>query len=341
MAVVGACFADFFDSNERTIAMTLFAAMVFVGPMFAPIIGGFIAKSHLGWRWTNWIIVIMAFTAMIGDIFFFEECYAPKILKNKAVKIRRETGNWAFHAKLEEKNVEGKQLAQDLLLRPMKLLVTEPIILLLTIYTAFIYGLLYLFLTAYEFEFGLVRGWEPGISSLPYIGLLVGELIGAGIVLAFEPFYQRKKRENNGIVVPEARLPPMIIGAICFAGGLFWFGWTSSKDIHWIVPTLSGLLTGLGLLTIFLQAINYIIDTFLRNAATALAANTFLRSLFGAAFPLFATQMFENLGIDWASTVLGIIAVVMIPVPIAFYFYGEKLRGMSKNTPGGTPANVK
>jgi len=226
-------------------------------------------------------------------------------------------------------------LVEDLILRPMKLLFFEPIILLLTIYTAFIYGILYLFLTAYDFEFGLNRGWEPGVSSLPYLGLLVGEILGAGVVLAFEPFYQRKKRENGGVVVPEARLPPMIVGGVCFAIGLFWFGWTSNKNIHWIVPTLSGLFTGLGLLTIFLQAINYIIDSFLRNAASALAANTFLRSLFGAGFPLFAYYMFQDLGIPWASTTLAIIAAACVPVPVAFYFYGAKLRAMSKNTPGG------
>jgi len=79
--------------------------MVFMGPMLAPIIGGFISKSYLGWRWTNYLTAIMSFAAAILDIFFFQECYAPKILKDKAVKMRRDTGNWAHHARLEEKKI--------------------------------------------------------------------------------------------------------------------------------------------------------------------------------------------------------------------------------------------
>ena len=56
----------------------------------------------------------------------------------------------------------------------------------------------------------------------------------------------------------------MIVGGIAFTGGLFWFGWSGYRaDIHWIAPTLSGLLTGYGLLSIFLQSLNYIVDAYL------------------------------------------------------------------------------
>lgn len=65
-------------------------------------------------------------------------------------------------------------------------------------------------------------------------------------------------------------------------------------------------------------------------AASCIAANSLLRSFFGAGFPLFADQMFNNLGIQWAGTLLGCLAAVMVPIPVVFYLYGEKIRGWSK-----------
>jgi hypothetical protein len=118
----------------------------------------------------------------------------------------------------------------------------------------------------------------------------------------------------------------------------FRFGWTGfSKSIHWLAPTASGVLTGFGILCIFLQCFNYLIDTYLMFAASCIAANSLLRSFFGAGFPLFADQMFNNLGIQWAGTLLGCLAAIMIPIPIIFYLYGHKIRGWSKISGKGSP----
>lgn len=74
------------------------------------------------------------------------------------------------------------------------------------------------------------------------------------------------------------------------------------------------------------------------SAASAIAANTFCRSMVAASFPLFSRQMFENMGIQWASTLLGCLAAVLVPIPICFYFFGKKLRMKSKFAPFFEPA---
>lgn len=108
-------------------------------------------------------------------------------------------------------------------------------------------------------------------------------------MIILSPAYNRKLAANNNMPVPEWRLPPVIVGGVSFGIGLFWFAWTGNKrSIHWIAPTLSGLATGFGILSIFLNCLNYLIDAYLMFAASAIAANTFLRSLAGAGFPLFA-----------------------------------------------------
>jgi DHA1 family multidrug resistance protein-like MFS transporter len=231
----------------------------------------------------------MGALALVLDIFILEETYQKTLLQKRAAWIRTETQNFAIHHVTEEKTVDFNDLVKKHLVLPLKLLFLEPIVLLITIYTAFIYGILYLFLEAYPIVFAEKRGINEAVATLPYIGLIIGVLIGCGIVIAFEPRYNRKLRENNNIPVPEQRLLPMMVGAVLFPMGLFWFAWTGNYgSIHWIVPTLSGLLTGAGIMTIFLQALNYLIDAYLVVAASAIAANTFLRSFFGAGFRKFS-----------------------------------------------------
>ncbi|KAK5660986.1 hypothetical protein OQA88_12363 [Cercophora sp. LCS_1] len=338
LAVVAAVFSDMFDNRTRGIAITIFSMAVFTGPLLAPFIGGFIVDSYLGWRWTSYIVAFMGFFAFGLDLIFLEETYPPVILIEKAAELRRRTLNWGIHAKQEEIEVDFRELVTKNFSRPMRLLFTEPIVTLLSIYMAFIYGLLYLFLTAYPFVFQGIHHFSPGVSGLTFFGMIVGQIIAGIVVLLQQPWYQRKLAANNGVPIPEWRLPSVIAGGASFAAGLFWFGWSGYRaDIHWIVPTLSGIMSGFGLMSIFLQALNYLVDAYLMFAASAIAGNTFLRSLAGAGFPLFSSYMFEGMGIQWAATLLGCVAAALVPIPVIFYLYGHKIRAKSAYAPTAPP----
>ncbi|CAD0053262.1 unnamed protein product [Aureobasidium pullulans] len=315
LTVVGAVFADMFNNAQRGVAVTVFSIAVFSGPLLAPFIGGFITTSYL-------------------------ETYPPVILVNKAAELRRRTKNWGIHAKQEEIEINLRELVEKNLGRPMRMLFTEPIVLLLSIYMAFVYGLLYLFLTFYPIVFQQVHGMSPGVGGLPYFGMILGEVFAGVYIVIDVPSYNRKLKANNNIPIPEWRLPPVIIGGVLFGIGLLWFGWTGYRaDIHWIAPTLSGFFTGFGIMSIFLQCLNYLIDSYLMFAASAIAANTFLRSLCGAGFPLFATYMIEGMGIQWAGTLLGLFAFCLVPLPIWFYLRGAQIRSKSSFAPTFPVAN--
>jgi DHA1 family multidrug resistance protein-like MFS transporter len=66
-----------------------------------------------------------------------------------------------------------------------------------------------------------------------------------------------------------------------------------------------------------------------------------MRSIFGGVFPLFATFMFKGMGIQWASTLLGCVAAVLVPMPVVFYLYGKKIRGRSTFAPAPDIAQDK
>lgn len=340
LACVAAVFSDMFNNRTRGIAITVFSMTVFTGPLLAPFIGGFIVTSHLGWRWTEYIVAIMGFVAFGLNLIFLRETYPPVVLVSKAEELRRRTKNWGIHAKQEEIEVDFRELIEKNFSRPLRMLVLEPIVFLLSIYMSFIYGLLYLFLTAYPIVFQRIHGFSPGVGGLPFFGMIIGQLSAGLFIVLRQPSYQKKLAANNDRPIPEWRLPEVIIGGVAFSLGLFWFGWSGYRaDIHWIVPTLSGLLTGFGLLSIFLQSLNYLVDAYLMFAASAIAANTLLRSLFGAIFPLFAVYMIDGMGVQWAGTLLGCVAALLVPVPIWFYLRGAKIREKSKFAPTPKPTS--
>ena len=185
-----------------------------------------------------------------------------------------------------------------------------------------------MFFTAIPLIFMGEYGFTRGVAELPYLSMLVDIFIGSFVCTLFEKRFNKAMAKNNGKPIPEERLSPMIFGSIFFAIGLFLLAWSGSypEHVHWIVPTIGSSFIGFGLITIFLPCMNYIIDCYLMFAASAMAANTFLRSMFGGAFPLFARQMFVNMKIQWVDILLGCVSVVLLPVPFLFYSYGRKIR---------------
>ncbi|PWY72989.1 putative bicyclomycin resistance protein [Aspergillus heteromorphus CBS 117.55] len=331
LSVVPALLSDMYDNTQRGISIAVYSLAVFCGPFMAPFCGGFIASSSLGWRWTLYIPAFMGLACSIIFLLFLKETYAPCLLTARAAALRRQTSNWAIHAKQEEVEVDLKELAQKYITRPLRMLLTEPIILVISLYMSFIYGLVYALLEAYPYVFESVHGMNPGESGLTFIGLIIGQILACGFIVSQNGVYVRKLTANKKILIPEWRLSPAIIGAPVFTAGIFWFSWTVfTSSIHWMVPTSAGVLIGFGILCIFLPCFNYLVDAYLPLAASTVAANIMLRSTVAAAFPLFSTQMFKNLGIQWAGTLIGCLAAIMIPIPLLFRAYGPKLRGRSR-----------
>ena len=334
LGTVGGQLTDLWGPLDRGVAMTFFIGAVFMGPVVGPIVGGFIVQSHLGWRWTEFITAVMGATFGVIGFFTVPETFAPILLSRRATKIRFATRNWAVHAKYDQQQIDLRSIMEKYLLRPFAMLFKEPILALMTLYMSIIYGIIYLVLEAYPIAFQEQRGWNNGVGALPFLSISMGVIIGVGIIIyTTKTHFTRKFKENNGVVVPEDRLIPMIIGGFLFPVGMFVFAWTSSPDVTWVPQVISGVLIGAGMLMIFLQGLNYIIDCYVTYANSAMAANTFLRSGFGAGFSLFATSMYHKLGVNWAASLLAFVTAALFPVPILFFFYGHKIRKMSKYSP--------
>ncbi|KAH8598678.1 polyamine transporter 1 [Bisporella sp. PMI_857] len=320
----GGVVADMFAPSDRGIAASIFTAAVFLGPTTGPIAGGFLSHAA-GWRWVEGMMALFTGVIFIASLFICPETYAPYLLRKRAAALSKATGK-CYRSKLDVYKVK----TSTALLRPWVLLFKEPIVFLTAIYIAIIYGTLYMFFAAFPIVYQLRRGWNPGVGGLAFIGVAAGVLTGSGYFLYDNKRYVTAIAKTNGNAQPEARLPPAIIGSILLPVGLFWFAWTNGSDVHWIVSIIASGIFGAGLVLVFLGLLNYLIDAYVIFAASALAANNVIRSLFGAAFPLFTTGMYNKLGIHWASSIPAFLALACVPFPFLFWKYGKAIRKRCK-----------
>lgn len=188
---------------------------------------------------------------------------------------------------------------------------------------------------AFPIVFTEAYGFNAGISGLMFLPIFLGGAAGVILyLLIFNPIYERKLAlMAPNPVPPEARLDIAMWAGPIYAISYFWFAWTSFPSVSYWAPLIAIFPMGIAIEGIFLALFNYIIDTYLFAAASALSATTVARSIFGASFPLFATQMYDKLNPRWASSLLGFLALLMAPIPFVLFKYGPMLRNRSKFSP--------
>lgn len=312
----GGSLTDLWAPEDRSVPLALFTASSFCGPVLAPIIGGAVTQ-YAGWRWNFWSVTIVSGIILALVVVVLPETYPTKRKGKDRTQVR-------------EKSHQGSTISdfKQSLARPWLMFAQEPILFCLSLYMAFIYGVLYLDFTAYPIIYQKSRGWSLSMSGLSFLGIGAGMAIGTAI----SPFLDRLRAYYVVRMgpVPEARLPHLIPAAWLMPIGLFVFAWTAEPPVHWIVSILAGVPFGFGVVILFLGINAYLTDCYERYSASALAANALLRCLFGAAFAVFADIMYERLGTPWATSLLGFIAVGLTPLPWLFCRYGPYLRSKSK-----------
>lgn len=202
----------------------------------------------------------------------------------------------------------------------------------MTLYISIVYGIMYLTFYAIPYTFMHDRGWKPSIAALPFLSMLVGILASCLVVAWYSKYYYSPRLQARKKVLPEDRLPPIMLGSVLMPVGLFWLAWTASST-SWVPAVIATAFIGAGIMLIFTNGVAFIIDIYLASSASALAANTCVRSAAAAGLPLGAPRMYQALGTAWATSLLGFLCVAMIPAPFIFHRYGERLRKKSRFTP--------
>ncbi|OAL44718.1 MFS general substrate transporter [Pyrenochaeta sp. DS3sAY3a] len=335
LSVAGGTVGDMFAKHELSLPMMVYTASPFVGPEIGPLVGGFIVEGTT-WKWCFYVLIIWSGVQLVLIVLFVPETYHPVLLRQKAIRLRKETGNQEWIAPIEKLDRSVSKTVLWSCIRPFQLLFFEPMCLNLCILSAILLGILYLFFGAFPLVFQNNHGFSISQTGLAFLGLFVGMITG----ICTDPIWRRiygrlvQQREEQGGEPggsePEFRLPSTIVGAWVVPIALFGFGWTTYPSVHWIVPIIFSAIFGVGLIWVYSGVFTFLVEAYPVYAASALAANSFARSYFAGAFPLFGVQMYNNLGYQWATTVLGFLALAMAPFPILFFRHGKRLRGSSR-----------
>ncbi|RWA03625.1 hypothetical protein EKO27_g11479 [Xylaria grammica] len=300
LSVAGGTVSDVFRRDQIQSPMTIIS------------LSPFIVNYYTNWRWTYYVVIIWAFALLVLMVLFAPETYHPIKLREKARRLRKETGDERWKAPMEKSTKSIPQTIAFSLLRPFQLLTFEPMCLLLSLLSAVLLGVIYLFFGAFTLIFGGNYGFNLWQIGLSFLGIAIGMLAGAASNSIWRSIHRKLVHRNHGVPEPEFILVSSIVGAVIVPVGLFLFAWTSFPWVHWIFPIIGGYVSvvcGFGV------------------GGQQLSALTF-----AAAFPLFGKQLYQAAGYQWASSVLGFITLALMPLPYIFFRYGKRLRQKSRFT---------
>jgi hypothetical protein len=274
-----------------------------------------------------WVGLIVAGATWV-PVLCLPETFGPVLLARRAAKMRKATGNSQVFAPFELEKKGFKQMATVTLTRPLRMLFFELIVLATCIYLSVAYAIFYMYFEAYPIVFQGIYRQSPGVSGLMFLPIAAGSAVATGIFLYYDSVLTRALALHKPWTQKEEsrRLPLACLGGPLYVVALFWLGWTARESIPFWVPMLAGIPFGMGFILIFMALLNYITDAYEIFAASAMAATSCTRSLAGAILPFAATPLYENLGVAWASSLLGFLSLGMCVIPFVFLWKGDVIR---------------
>lgn len=323
----GGTISDMFVPSERAGVFGWYLLGPLLGPTLGPLFGGIIVQ-RMGWRWVFWIMTIVCFVNTLAGYLFLRETFAPVILSR--LKTRFEQNNREEDAtNYQFKGQDSRPLRQKVLsslARPPKIF-AQPIVATMAVFQALIFGTTYSLYTNMQDIYQGKYGFTTEQVGLMYLGPGLGFLFAVWfLVPKIDDVYKRLTAKHHEKPLPEYRLPLANIGAVFIPISLFCFAWAVEYHIHWFATIVPTFFYGIGQVMIINCTQNYYIDSFEAYAASAIAAGTVFRSLFGGIVPLLAPGIFDKLGYGWGISVFAFVALALAPAPILFYVFGERIR---------------
>ena len=329
--IVGGTITDIWKGDrQRSLPMSIFGMTSVVGIALGPFIGGAI-QSGLEWHWIYWIQIIVDGSLLPLFWFILTETRGDVILAKRARKMRK-AGHPNRFAQTELDKPGILQALKIGFMRPTKMLATEFVVSSFTLWVSFAWGILFLFQSSVPMVFSKLYGFNTFQTGLIQLALSFGAIVGTIVNPIQDMLYLKSAKSNQeraGKPIPEARLYFSVPGSLIFTAGMFWYGWSSYPDTHWIVPALGVGCVGYGIYGIYLAVVNYLADAYEKYAASALSAAFMGRNVFGAFLPLATPALYNNLSFAWASSLLGFIGLVLSAVPVLLLLKGEAIRARS------------
>jgi DHA1 family multidrug resistance protein-like MFS transporter len=233
----GATVGDLYSLIYIPYGLSWWVFSAWAGPAIGPLIGGFAAQAK-GWRWPMWEVVWIASPVLLAMLFFMPETSASTILLRRAQRLRKLTRNPKLQSQgeIDQLHLSATEILTSTLIRPMEIMLKDPSIFFVNLYTGYFYGVFYTFFEVFPLVFPPLYDFNLGQTGLAFLSSLIGVTIAITAYFAYLRFYMVPDNLRNGLREQEHRLVPAIFGSILLPIGLFLFAWTSNASIHWAVP---------------------------------------------------------------------------------------------------------
>ncbi|KAM5348435.1 hypothetical protein ACJ41O_008259 [Fusarium nematophilum] len=331
LASGGASLGDMYSLMALPYAMMAWVSAAYCGPALGPLISGFAVPAK-SWRWSLYESIWASAPIFILMFLLLPETSGANILLRRAQRLRKLTGNERFmsQSEIDQRNMKVSAVAVDALIKPMEITIKDPAVLFVQVYTAIIYGIYYSFFEVFPRVYPVYYNMNLGEIGLVFLCVLVSCIIGVATYVAYLYYYMDPRIAKLGWPVQESRLLPALPASIGPTIGLFLFAWTARSSIHWIVPTIGITIYGATVFIVMQCIFVYIPLSYPMYAASLFAANDFFRSALACGSVLFAQPLFDNLGVAKGTSLLGGLSVIGIVGIWLLYFYGARLRSLSK-----------
>ncbi|KAI0597800.1 MFS transporter [Biscogniauxia sp. FL1348] len=327
-AIVG----DMFISEQRGSPMSIVMLAPLVGGAVGPAISGAVAES-LGWRQVVWMSALLATVCELGLLTCFRETYKVAILKHRAKKLRRETGNASLRTAFEDSDESSSKKLWSYVMRPAIVLAGSGVLQALSIFGSIVFTYYYIMSTTLASILEDLYHQSPTEAGFSFIAFSVGSVISVTFCNLFlDRIYIKLRDAHGGKGKPEYRLPVVIVGAFTLPFAIALYGWTAHLRLSLGLLTFSVVLIGTTLMLSFLPFYAYVVDAFGIYAASGMTAVIVLRCLMGTFLPLTTAPLVERFGYGLAFTILASFGLLIAPIPVLVFRYGSVWRQRSKYT---------
>lgn len=329
-ALVDGIAADLWtEEGARGKAVTVYTFALVGGYTVGPVVGGGIIGS-LDWRWIFYIQLIIYFALLPILYLILRETRGPVILTKLARQRRKEYPGLKCYSPAETSSSSTLTDLKEGLTRPTQLLCTEPVLASFTLWSAFTLGMIFTFTQSIPQVYSGLYAWSPYSTGVVQIAVFIGQALGFVACWFANDLYISRKNQDKSTRL-ESRLYLSIPATLfALAGGFFVYAWTSYPRFPWIAPTIGLGMVGFGTMCIVTAVDIYITDSYAAFAGSAIAAITFGENLVSAFLPLATMRIYDSLGFQWASSLLGFIGIALAVAPVVLVWKGESIRGSSR-----------
>jgi MFS family permease len=329
--LTGGVVGDIFHKEDRNTPMTLYSLAIMLGTGLGPLSSGIIV-DHLGWQWIFYLQMIMIAITNLIIMLLFQETRGNVVLAKKCIALNKLADEYGLRADGEPVRFEPQTIERKLNLGfiyrsftfPLRLLVSEPVVLCFSLWASFAWAILYMQFNSIGIVFRAVYGFTSVQVGAVYTVVVLASVLGS--VIAIVQDIVTRRLWPRRMATPEGRLLSPGVQSVLLPIGLFWFGWASRPETHWMSPVLAIGACTVGIFSIYLAVFNYLADTYGRYASSAQAAQSMCRNLLAGIFPLFTHIMLTKLTYHGTGSLLGGIGLMLTVIPWLLAFFGHRMR---------------